>query len=91
MDYTYLSCNASSSAQVMDGSCPYCGQWAGHTPSSCPLVRAVEYYPDGTIKRIERFSPRELYTPPPEVTPTLSPVPYTPFWFPTITNYPNMC
>ena len=32
--------------------CPHCGM--GHT-GACPRVRAVEYYPDGQIKRVEYF------------------------------------
>ena len=30
-------------------------QWCGliHTASFCPMVKALEYYPDGTLKRVE--------------------------------------
>jgi hypothetical protein len=31
-----------------------------HAPNACPLVKAVEYFRDGTIKRVERFSPAEM-------------------------------
>lgn len=58
------------------------------------MVRAVEYYPDGTIKRVERFSPRDLYTPPPlPMYPGLDPYPYLPTQpYPiVITHAPNMC
>jgi hypothetical protein len=30
--------------------CPHCHQY--HT-GICPYVKAIEYYPDGTVKRIE--------------------------------------
>lgn len=30
--------------------CPICGMWHGPI---CPSVKAIEYYPDGSIKRIE--------------------------------------
>jgi len=35
---------------VKNVECPYCGmihKW------KCPLVRAIEYHPNGTIKRVE--------------------------------------
>lgn len=33
-------------------------QWCGmiHT-GSCPRVKATEYYPDGTVKRVEFWDP----------------------------------
>jgi len=30
--------------------CGHCGSWHG---PACPRVKAIEYYPDGTIKRVE--------------------------------------
>lgn len=44
-----MSANATS---FPDGSCPYCGGW-GHNTFRCPRVAAVEYHPNGTLKRIE--------------------------------------
>ena len=35
-------------------SCPYCGMIHN---TICHLIKAVKYYPDGTIKRIELKSP----------------------------------
>ena len=39
-----------------EGSCPYCSKppysYVYHT-GTCPKIKAVEYYPDGTVKRIE--------------------------------------
>jgi hypothetical protein len=35
--------------------CPHCG---GHHGPPCP-VKAIEYFPDGNIKRIEFFTPVE--------------------------------
>ena len=44
------------------GACPWCSRpsvyhWVFHN-GPCPRVRAVEYYPDGSIKRVE-FWPEE--------------------------------
>jgi len=39
--------------------CPNCSSaysWVVHG-GACPKVRAVEYYPDGTIKRVEFHGP----------------------------------
>jgi hypothetical protein len=38
------------------GTCPYCGGMP-HSPASCLAVKAIEYYPDGTIKRVEKAGP----------------------------------
>ncbi len=35
--------------------CPYCGH--GHT-GTCPKVRAIDYYQDGTVKRVEFYEPK---------------------------------
>lgn len=38
-----------------DGACPYCSSFINrvyHT-GMCPSVQAVEYYPNGSVKRIE--------------------------------------
>ena len=35
------------------GACNYCG---GIHENKCPLVKSFEYYPDGTIKRVEFYS-----------------------------------
>jgi hypothetical protein len=34
----------------MNKPCNYCGQT--HT-GTCPRVKAIEYWPDGTVKRVE--------------------------------------
>lgn len=33
--------------------CPYCGTVGCHPVTMCHLVKAIEYHPDGTIKRVE--------------------------------------
>ena len=38
--------------------CGYCGQWHDNV---CPRVKAMEYHPDGTIKRVE-FHPTSWAT-----------------------------
>lgn len=41
---------ATSSARPLG--CPYCGNM--HTDGAmCPRVKAIEYHPDGTVKRVE--------------------------------------
>lgn len=34
----------------MSDQCRYCGTYHG---PACPLIKAIEYYPDGTVKRVE--------------------------------------
>jgi hypothetical protein len=41
--------------------CAYCGTYPAHTPSVCPRVKAVEYHPNGMLKRVEKFAPNEYY------------------------------
>ena len=35
-------------------SCPYCGGWP-HIERICPRIKVIEYYPDGTVKRLELY------------------------------------
>ena len=51
--------------------CPYCGYYQHERVESCPSIKAIEYYQDGTIKRIEK---RDLYTP------IVNPYPIEPPW-----------
>jgi hypothetical protein len=44
-----VSNNTSSIAKPMN--CPHCGRI--HEGQRCPAVKAIEYYPDGKIKRVE--------------------------------------
>ncbi len=44
----------------MPSACPHCG--VGHI-GTCPKIRAIEYHPDGTVKRIE-FHPMQQLTQP---------------------------
>lgn len=39
-----------SSAIQSDGKCNWCGNYHG---VKCPEVKALEFHPDGTIKRVE--------------------------------------
>lgn len=36
----------------MSGKCKFCGAIGAH-PGVCPTVKAIEYHPDGSIKRVE--------------------------------------
>lgn len=47
--------------------CPYCGGYFIHGPAACPNVTAVEFYKDGTIKRVEKRNPPDF--PPPRIMP----------------------
>jgi hypothetical protein len=41
--------------------CPYCGT-IPHLAGICPTIKAMEYYPDGTTKRVEFKMPAD-YSP----------------------------
>lgn len=38
--------------------CPYCG--TSHPSAKCYLVKAIEYFPDGQVKRVEFMTARDL-------------------------------
>ncbi|NHJ46157.1 MAG: hypothetical protein FK733_00080 [Asgard group archaeon] len=57
-----------------DDKCPFCStetSWVYHFGEPCPRIKAIEYYPNGRIKRIEF---RDDYCP----------NPCYPYWYPTI-------
>jgi hypothetical protein len=37
--------------------CQYCGNSPSHSAEMCPLVKSIEYYPNGNIKRVEKVQP----------------------------------
>jgi hypothetical protein len=37
--------------------CRWCGAWHG---PRCPTVQAIEYHPDGTVKRVEFVKPESI-------------------------------
>lgn len=39
--------------------CQHCGL---HHSAPCPRIKAVEYYPDGTVKRVEYIEPQPTVT-----------------------------
>ena len=39
-----------STSNATEMACPYCGL---HHDKQCPSVKAIEYHPDGTVKRVE--------------------------------------
>lgn len=39
--------------------CQHCGNY--HT-GQCPRIKAIEYYANGTVKRIEFFEPAQAYS-----------------------------
>ena len=43
--------------------CRWCGSLHGHL---CPAVKALEYYPDGTVKRVEFVGPLPVSQPTPD-------------------------
>lgn len=46
-------------AQTKTEACPYCGTIHA---DKCSLVKAFEYHPDGSIKRVEFYTPGD-YSP----------------------------
>ena len=39
--------------------CPYCGSLPHQHIGQCPMVAKIEYYPDGTIKSVEKIGEGE--------------------------------
>lgn len=37
-----------------------CGHCGMHHSGSCPHIKAVEYYPDGTVKHVEYYEPKPI-------------------------------
>ena len=37
-------------------SCPHCG---GIHTAKCPLIKAIDYHEDGTVKRVEFYAPKD--------------------------------
>ena len=66
--------------------CRWCGQC--HIGGGrCPEVKAFEYHPDGTLKRVEFFSPADYMPPLPQPAAEPSPRPWEGPWVRT----PNDC
>ena len=60
--------------------CPHCGLIHG---PRCPSVKAIEYFPDGTVKRVEYLTPADCW--PPQF-PSPNPEPgYPSPWQPSVT------
>lgn len=53
------SASVSRTASADTGTCGYCGTWPSHGLSSCPAVKSVEFYPNGMVKKVEKFSLEE--------------------------------
>lgn len=62
---------------AINNSCPYCGSI--HS-TVCHKVKAIEYYQDGTVKRVELMTPSDQYTPIPQQYGTTRPYPLTTTW-----------
>jgi hypothetical protein len=63
--------------------CPYCSsqyQWTFHG-GQCPKIKAIEYFPNGQIKRVEFRDDTDLY--PPLYQPYVQPFRYS---YPTTTG-----
>lgn len=48
----------SSGTLTLDDTCRWCGLYHG---KKCPAVKAMEFHPDGSIKRVEFFAPNDSY------------------------------
>lgn len=44
-------------SDIASGACGHCGVY--HS-GPCPRVKAIEYYPNGTIKRVEYHAPQPV-------------------------------
>lgn len=51
---------ASSDGATRSIPCGYCG---AHHGTICPRIKAIEFHPDGTQKRVEFFAPNDDYGP----------------------------
>jgi hypothetical protein len=60
MPSAYVSVPTYTSASTGTAPCQHCGL---HHQGVCPRVKAIEYYPDGTVKRVE-FKGASDYPPP---------------------------
>jgi hypothetical protein len=52
--------DANTKGTAMTDKCQWCGNIHGQR---CPEVRAIEYHPDGTIKRVEFVTPGDRHPP----------------------------
>lgn len=59
--------------------CRYCGMIHG---PKCPSIKAIEYHPDGTVKRIEFVTPADYFQNQPLPMPIVPPV-----WWPPQTTW----
>jgi hypothetical protein len=48
----------STAGNIVSQRCQWC---AGYHIGTCSLVKAIEYYPDGTIKRVEFRAPQQVH------------------------------
>ena len=55
--------------------CQHCG---GYHVAKCPLIKAIEYHPDGEVKRVEFMTPADY----------AMPMPYIPSWPAAPNPYP---
>lgn len=51
--------NQDGTQSAIQGGCPYCSgpSQAVFHGGTCPLVKAIEYHPDGGVKRVEFHGP----------------------------------
>ena len=57
-------------SSAVNNKCQWCGQ-VHFTEGKCPTVKAYEYNPDGTLKRVEFFAPNDY-------APIIQPAPMMP-------------
>lgn len=55
--------STANSSLIPNGGCVWCNSPVSHRVESCPMVSAVEYHPDGSLKRVEKA--RTSYLPQP--------------------------
>lgn len=71
------------STTVAQNTCRFCGG-VYHAPEPCLMVRAIEYYRDGSLKKVE-LGPRIIYptTTWPWISPPIYPSIGQPAWMPS--------
>jgi hypothetical protein len=55
----------------------YCHHCDCYHTGTCSKIKAIEYYPDGTVKRVEYYDPPMLPT---RLAPLPNPYPFTESW-----------
>jgi hypothetical protein len=53
VELTPVSIPTTSTTPYVPSQWVHCGHCGSHHSVQCPRIKAIEYYPDGTVKRVE--------------------------------------